>query len=67
MKRPLRSHELIDLIQNMDDETNWEDALRAVESDMCIYGTGFILKIRAGNMVVGLTQAEPHDDGSYQV
>jgi hypothetical protein len=51
---PLEDHELVDLITNMDDVTNWEDAIRAVESDMDIFGVAYLLKIRSGNGDGGL-------------
>lgn len=60
---PIEDHELVDLIRNMDDVTNWEDAIRAIESDMDIYGVAYLLKIRSGNgdggLVTGLRRLNP--------
>lgn len=44
----LDDHPLYDLIGEMDGETNYEDTIRAVEADLCIFGTGYIQKVRSG-------------------
>jgi HK97 family phage portal protein len=58
---PIEDHELVDLIKNMDDMTNWEDAIRSVESDMDIFGVAYILKMRAGaaGVITGLRRLNP--------
>ena len=58
---PLEDHPLVALIQSMDEETNWEDSLRAIESDMDIYGVAYIQKVRAnsGADILNLRRLNP--------
>lgn len=56
---PIEDHELVKLISDMDEETNWEQSLRSIESDMDIFGTAYIQKVRAGSMVISLRRLNP--------
>lgn len=56
---PIEDHELVSVLDDMDGETNWEDAIRSLESDIDIYGTGYLLKLRAGTLLMGLRRLNP--------
>ena len=45
---PIEGHELEERLREFNPETNWTDAIKSVESDLCIYGKGAWKKVRKG-------------------
>jgi HK97 family phage portal protein len=53
------NHPVIDLLTNVNPEENWEDLIRAIDSDLMLYPNAFILKIRAGKKIRFLQRLNP--------